>query len=102
QPFIHDYDYRFVTTNVRARTAELRDEERAQLGWDLEGLDWRRYWMDVEIPGLDKWSLPILRGKDAPEDEGFDLGGDLPLAARALLPEELPSSAQPALMGDAE
>ena len=102
QPFIHDYDYRFVTTNVRARTAELRDEERARLGWDLDGFDWRRYWMDVEIPGLDKWSLPLLRGKDAPEDEGFELGGDPPLAGSALLPDELPSHAQPALMGDAE
>lgn len=102
QPFIHDFDYRFVTTNVRARTAELRDEERARLGWDLEGFDWRTYWMDVEIPGLDKWSLPILRGKDAPEDEGFDLGGDPPLVSRSLLPEELPAEAQPALMGDAE
>lgn len=97
QPFIHDYDYRFVTTNIRARTAALSESERARFGWDLEGLDWRRYWMDVEIPGLDTWSLPLLRGKDAPEDEGFDLGGDPPLAARAALPERAALA-----MGDAE
>lgn len=87
QPFIHDYDYRFVTTRIRERSRSLSEDERARFGWDLEGFDWRRYWMDVEIPGLDKWSLPLLRGKDAPEDEGFDLGGDPPLAARASLPE---------------
>lgn len=85
QPFIHDYDYRFVTSNVRQRTAALDDDERARFGWDLETFDWRDYWMNVEVPGLDTWSLPLLRGKDAPEDEGFDLGGDLPSAGRAAL-----------------
>lgn len=100
QPFIHDHDYRFVTTNVRARTAELGDDERVRLGWDLEGFDWRRYWMDVEIPGLDKWSLPLLRGKDAPEDEGFDLGGDPPLAARVASPSSETRLQRPS-MGEA-
>ncbi len=88
QPFIHDYDYRFSTANIRERSSRLDADERTRFGWDLAGFDWRRYWMDVEIPGLDKWSLPLLRGKDAPEDEGFDLGGDPPLAGRAALPEE--------------
>jgi long-chain acyl-CoA synthetase len=82
QPFIHDHDYRFSTGTVRARTAELSEDERARFGWDLSTLDWRHYWMDVEIPGLDAWSLPLLRGKDVPDDEGFDLGGDPP-AVRA-------------------
>lgn len=88
QPFIHDHDYRFVTKRIRERSRALSEDERARFGWDLAGFDWRRYWMDVEIPGLDRWSLPLLRGKDAPEDEGFDLGGDPPLAARAALPEQ--------------
>ncbi|MBX3273154.1 MAG: SDR family oxidoreductase [Sandaracinaceae bacterium] len=86
QPFIHDHDYRFSTRAVRDRTAALDASERAALGWDLETLCWRTYWMDVEIPGLDKWSLPLLRGKDAPEDEPVDLGGDPPSVAAALLP----------------
>ena len=86
QPFIHDHDYRFVTKNVRDRTAELSADERARFGWDLETLEWRDYWMNVEIPGLDKWSLPLLRGKDVPEDSGFDLGGDPPsITPRALV-----------------
>lgn len=87
QPFIHDYDYGFVTSNVRTRSAELEKGERERFGWDLEGFDWRHYWMDVEIPGLDKWSLPLLRGKEIPEDEGFDLGGEPPLAGRAGITE---------------
>lgn len=86
QPFIHDHDYRFSTRTVRARTAALSADERAALGWDLETLCWRTYWMDVEIPGLDKWSLPLLRGKDAPEDDPVDLGGDPPSVPAAALP----------------
>lgn len=86
QPFIHDHDYRFSTRTVRARTAELEPRERAELGWDLETLCWRTYWMDVEIPGLDAWSLPLLYGKEAPEDEPVDLGGDPPSVAAAVLP----------------
>jgi nucleoside-diphosphate-sugar epimerase len=87
QPFIHDFDYRFVATNIRRRTRELDQDERVRLGWDMESFDWRHYWMNVEIPGLDVWSLPLLRGKDAPEDEGFDLGGDPQVAEKLAMPE---------------
>ncbi|MEZ4338011.1 MAG: SDR family oxidoreductase [Sandaracinaceae bacterium] len=86
QPFIHDHDYRFSTRTVRDRTAELSEAERSELGWDLETLCWRTYWMDVEIPGLDKWSLPLLSGKDVPDDEPTDLGGDPPGVPVAALP----------------
>ena len=82
QPFIHDHDYRFVTRAIRERTAQLDDADRAAFGWDLESMCWRHYWMKVEMPGLDRWSLPLLRGKSAPVDTGFDLGGD-PIQARA-------------------
>ncbi|MGE0786039.1 MAG: SDR family oxidoreductase [Sandaracinaceae bacterium] len=96
QPFIHDRDYRFSTQRVRARTAELDLDERKTFGWDLETMSWRTYWMDIEIPGLDKWSLPLLRGKDVPEDDPVDLGGDPPqLTARALPSNEL-SASEPA------
>lgn len=91
QPFVHDYDYRFVTRSIRDRTAELSEAERAEFGWDLSTLCWRTYWMDIEIPGLDKWSLPLLRGHDVPDDEGIDLGGDPPSVATALLPAPGPA-----------
>ncbi len=86
QPFIHDFDYRFSTRNVRARTAQLSEDERRAFGWDLETLSWRTYWMDVEIPGLDRWSLPLLRGKDVEGDEPVDLGGDPPAVPTRALP----------------
>ncbi|MGF1468669.1 MAG: SDR family oxidoreductase [Sandaracinaceae bacterium] len=78
QPFIHDFDYQFRADHVSRTTQELSDDERARFGWTFDDLDWRDYWINVEVPGLDTWSLPLLRGKEVPEDEGFDLGVDLP------------------------
>lgn len=74
QPFVFDHDPRLVTERVRGWTAALDPSEREDLGFDTESIDWRDYWMNVQIPGLDTWSLPALRGERAPEDPPFDLG----------------------------
>ena len=92
QPFVHDHDFRFDTNRVRARTAEMSEADQKEFGWDLETLCWRNYWMNVEIPGLDKWSLPLLRGKTIPDDDGIDLGGDPPSVSAAALPASVESS----------
>lgn len=69
QPFVFDHDPRFVTRRARALTDALPEGERSTFGVDTRSIDWRDYWMNVEIPGLDKWSLPMLRGERPPEDE---------------------------------
>ena len=46
---------------------------------DVESIDWRSYWLEVQIPGLDRWSLPLLSGERPPDDPPFDLGRDLSL-----------------------
>lgn len=74
QPFVFDHDPRLVTTRVRGWTAALVDEERRALGFDTESIDWRDYWMNVQIPGLDRWSLPALRGERVEGDPAWDLG----------------------------
>ena len=74
QPFVFDHDPRLVTERVRGWTAKLDPSERESLGFDTESIDWRDYWMNVQIPGLDTWSLPALRGERAPEDPPFELG----------------------------
>jgi long-chain acyl-CoA synthetase len=74
KPFVFDHDPRLCTDRVRAWTAVLADEERDAFGFDTASIDWRDYWMNVQIPGLDRWSLPALRGERAPEDPAFDLG----------------------------
>lgn len=74
QPFVFDHDPRLVTERVRGWTAALDPKERDELGFDTDSIDWRDYWMNVQIPGLDTWSLPALRGERAPEDPPFELG----------------------------
>lgn len=92
QPFIFDHDPHFRTDAVRRAAAQLSDEERATFALDVESIDWRSYWLDVQIPGLDRWSLPLLSGERPPEDPAFDLGRDLPL-----LDAEAPSVRPPPL-----
>ncbi len=77
QPFVFDNDLELETRNVRRASARLEPAERAIFGWDVEDLDWRDYWMNVQMPGLDKWSLPLLHGERIPEDPPFALGVEL-------------------------
>lgn len=98
QPFVWDEDLVFRTDRVRAASAMLDDEERALFGFDVHAIDWRSYWLDVQMPGLDRWSLPLLRGERVPEDEGAaldrplrELRGDAGLFEAALVAREGPS-----------
>ena len=68
QPFIHDNDYVFDTSHARALTESLSPAERELFGFDIATLDWREYWLDVHVPGLEKWSLPLLRNERVPDD----------------------------------
>lgn len=68
QPFIHDNDYVFRSDHIRALDARMHPNDRAWLSFDIDSLDWRRYWLDVHVPGLETWSLPLLRGERIPED----------------------------------
>ncbi|MBN8612531.1 MAG: SDR family oxidoreductase [Deltaproteobacteria bacterium] len=77
QPFVFDNDIELETHNVRRASERVGAEERALFGWDLASLDWRDYWMNVHIPGLDKWSLPLMHGERIPEDPVFSLDTDL-------------------------
>lgn len=33
-----------------------------------EKLEWRRYWLDTHMPGLRKWTFPLIEGKRPPRD----------------------------------
>ncbi len=77
QPFVFDNDLELETKNIQRATDRLGPEERALFGWDLLSLDWRDYWMNVHLPGLDKWSIPLLRGERIPEDPVFSMETDL-------------------------
>ncbi len=62
-PFIHDNDWTFDTSRVRALTAD-----DPHFRFDLRDIDWCNYWVDVEYPGLRKWCIPLIDGARVPED----------------------------------
>lgn len=59
-PFIWRNYYVFRCDNTRAIYARMTPEDRAKIPWDPENLDWRAYFLDVHLPGLEKWVFPGL------------------------------------------
>ncbi len=68
RPFIFDHDYLFVSKRIVAESKRLSRSERERFSFDVTPIDWRHYWLEVQIPGLRKWSIPLLEGKLIPED----------------------------------
>lgn len=68
RPFIHDNDCIFLSDNVQALSARLEGDDVDAYGWDIDTLQWRTYWVDTVYPGISKWTIPELHGKDAPQD----------------------------------
>lgn len=68
RPFIHDHHYTFRTGALARATEALSPEDRARFGFDIATLDWRHYWMEIQIPGLELWSIPVLRGEKVYDD----------------------------------
>ncbi len=68
-----------ATTPARS-TRAWRAHDQARIPWDPEALDWRRYFLEVHLPGLEKWVFPGL------EEETERRQGDprLPRPARAV------------------
>ncbi|MGH7664294.1 MAG: AMP-binding protein [Gemmatimonadaceae bacterium] len=60
RPFIVENSYVFGARNVRRLMSRIRPEERPLLRWQPESIDWFGYWLDVHVPGLDRWVFPKL------------------------------------------
>lgn len=65
-PFITN-DYRFSCANTREAFARLVDADRAKMQWNPDAIDWRHYFLDVHIPGLEKWVFPEIEKKQKRE-----------------------------------
>ncbi len=59
-PFIWENRYVFRCDNTRAVFSRLSAADRAKIQWDPEAIDWRQYFLDVHLPGLEKWVFPTL------------------------------------------
>lgn len=60
RPFTHENQYVFRSDNIRKLVARIPVEERHMLPWQPEKLDWYSYWLEVHIPGLEKWVFPTF------------------------------------------
>lgn len=62
-PFIAEADWVFSCENTRSAMDRMPPEERALFPWYPEKFDWREYFWDVHIPGLEKWVFPELEDR---------------------------------------
>jgi long-chain acyl-CoA synthetase len=71
-PFTSQFHYIFRCDNTRAAHARLSEAERALVDWSPESIDWRAWFLDVHVPGLERFVFPqieerLRRPKKAPE-----------------------------------
>ncbi len=67
RPFIYDLDYVFRTDHLVDETAALSEADREEFGFMLDYC-WREYWMKTQIPGLERWSIPLLKNEKIYDD----------------------------------
>ncbi|MCB9506949.1 MAG: SDR family oxidoreductase [Myxococcales bacterium] len=60
-PFTRDLRQSFI-----ADALSSHDVEEAELAWRPESIDWRRYWLEVHLPGMRRWCFPLIDGDEAP------------------------------------
>ena len=58
KPFIHDHCWYFESETIKAHSVA-----EPEFRFDPETISWRDYWIDVQVPGLRKWSFPAYEGK---------------------------------------
>lgn len=59
QPFTHDH-----YTVFECRALDRHPVIEPEFRFEPESIDWRRYWLDVHMPGLRRWCFPIYESKD--------------------------------------
>ena len=59
-PFIAGERFIFQCKHTRELWARLTAADRERLPWDPEAIDWRTYWMEVHMRGLEEWVFPGL------------------------------------------
>ena len=59
-PFVAGERFIFQCAHTRALWSRLSAKDREKLPWDPESIDWRHYWLDVHMAGLEEWVFPGL------------------------------------------
>jgi long-chain acyl-CoA synthetase len=59
-PFVWENRYVFRCAGMRGLRDRLSAVDRERIPWDPETLDWRRYWLDVHLKGMEEFVFPGL------------------------------------------
>lgn len=59
RPFVHDNHITFLGDNFKA--IEVAEEE---FRFEPERICWRKYWLEVHLPGLWRWCYPKIEGRE--------------------------------------
>jgi long-chain acyl-CoA synthetase len=70
-PFTCQFHYIFRCDNTRAAYERLGESEKRLVPWTPDTLDWRSWFLEIHVPGLERWVFPqieerIRRPKKAP------------------------------------
>ncbi len=57
-PFILENRYIFESENIRSAYTLISERERNLLPWSPQRIDWKSYWVNNQIPGIEKWIQP--------------------------------------------
>ncbi|MEW5854385.1 MAG: AMP-binding protein [Myxococcota bacterium] len=77
KPFVWTNRYTFVGYNARELRDHLTEQDRIKLPYWPEHLDWRYYFHEVHIPGLEKWVYPEIDRRLAKETQPLQTFDDL-------------------------
>jgi long-chain acyl-CoA synthetase len=71
-PFVAGERFVFQCRHTRELWAQLSEADREKLVWAPERIDWRHYWLEVHMAGLEEWVFPGL------EEENEKLRPEVP------------------------
>jgi len=57
-PFVLGNRYVFESESIRAAYALISETERKLLPWNPEQIDWKSYWVNNQIKGIERWVQP--------------------------------------------
>jgi long-chain acyl-CoA synthetase len=71
-PFTSVYHYVFRCDNVRHACARLSEADRLRVSWNIEEIEWRQWFLEVHMPGLERFVFPqiderVRRPRRAPQ-----------------------------------
>jgi long-chain acyl-CoA synthetase len=64
EPFILRSEQVFEADMIERLADLLPPEERETFGYDVRSIDWAQYWTRIHIPGLRRWSYPLIEGRE--------------------------------------